>query len=391
MAALQMPTETLFGVGIQQGTPGAASDYLKTAAGYEQVVSINDNFSWYALTDVGMSPVKTQVPLPQEIGGRALTSGTYVTGTWAAGPITVIPRLDDRIGWLLLGALGDVSSVVDTEIDNLSIFGGVHGADAGVNSHIFRFQSSDQHFIPWLTVRKRLPHSTAASRLGETFQDCRIGALTGTIASGTPLTMDMDFVGRLKQSNYIFDFNPSWGDQTYDDYDNFAVPSCAGHFQVGGTSFSVTNMTFTVANNVLPPAQSVVIGTTHPVDFPVLSRTFTVTATFLVDTWDLYVSTFAGSSVSATDSNVSCTIYNADLSVLVASQNFVTGVHRYEMRVVSNQDTDNAAWTVAPVRIIPDRPIVVTATCSVQALSSGYPIMIILQNDKASYALPSPV
>ena len=102
------------------------------------------------------------------------------------------------------------------------------------------------------------------------------------------------------------------------------------------------------------------------------------------------MSTFAGSSVSATDSNVSCTIYNADLDVLVASQNTITGDHRYELRVVSNQSTDNAAWTVAPVRIIPDRPVVVTATCSVQALSSGDPIYIIIQNAKANYALPTP-
>ena len=385
--ALQMPTETLWGLGIQQGS--GASDYLKMADGYEQQVSVNANFSWYALTDVGMSPVKTQVPLPQEIGGRALTSGTYVTGTWAAGPITIIPRLDDRVGWLLLATMGEVSSVANTEIDNLEIFGGTHGSDAGVHSHVFTFQTDDQHFIPWTTIRRRLPHSTAANRVGEEFQDCKVGAMTGTIATGTPFTMDLDMVGRLKQSDYIFDYNPSWGSQTYDDFDNFAVPSCAGHFKVGGTEFNVTNMTFTVSNNVLPPAQSVVIGTTHPTDFPTLSRTVTVTATFLVDTWDLYVSTFAGSSVSATDSNVSCTIYNADLSVLVASQNFITGAHRYALRVVSNQATDNAAWTVAPVRIIPDRPVVVTATCSVQSLSSGDPFYVIIQNAKADYALPA--
>jgi hypothetical protein len=286
--------------------------------------------------------------------------------------------------------MGEVSSVTDTEIDNLEIFGGTHGSDAGVNSHVFTFQTDDQHFIPWTTIFRRLPNTTPANRLGETFQDCKVGAMTGTIATGTPFTMDLDMVGRLKQSNYIFDFEPSWGTPSYDDFDNFAVPSCAGHFRVGGTAFSVTNMTFTVSNNVLPPAQSVVIGTTHPTDFPTLSRTVTVTATFLVDTWDLYVSTFAGSSVANTDSNVSCTIYNADLSVLVASQNEITSGYRYEMRVVSNQATDNAAWTVAPVRIIPDRPVVVTATCSVQSLSSGDPFYIIIQNAKANYTLPDP-
>ena len=147
MPELQMPNNTLFAVGIQQGTPGAATDYLKMAAGYEQYVSINNNFSYYSLTDLGMNPVKATQPLQDELGGRALTSGLFPTGTWAAGPVSLIPRLDNRLGWLLYAAMGEVSTVADTTLANLEFMGGTHGSDAGIYSHVFQFPSGDQ-FTP---------------------------------------------------------------------------------------------------------------------------------------------------------------------------------------------------------------------------------------------------
>jgi len=395
MAGLQMPNETRFGLGIQQGGGGqGVSDYLKMALGYEHVVSNNDNFSYFPLTDVGISPVKTMGTLPPEIGGRALATGAYATGTWAAGPVTMIPRLDNRLGWLLLAGMGDVSTVADTKAENLAILGGVHGADAGINSHIFQFNIDDQYFVPWLTLRRLLPHSTTALRLGETFQDGKMATFTLTATAGAPLQVDVDFLARLKQSNYIFDFDPSWGTFVNDDFDKFGVTSCDGHFNVEDVAFDVTAVTITVGNILLPPTQSIIIGTTHPVDFPNLNRTMTVTASFLVSTWDFYVSTFAGSAVTATDSNVECAVYKADIDVMLASQVNITGSEPYRIRILSNPNEDNAAWTVQPVRIMPNRPVVVQANCTVLALEGSswenHPVFIVLQNDKADYNLPTP-
>lgn len=394
MSSLQMPNNALFGVGIQQGGFGQGlSDYLRMSYGYEHVVSDPDNFHYFPLTDLGLSPIKGQAALPPEIGGRALPTGAYSTGAWAAGPVSMIPRLDNRLGWLLLAAMGDVSTVADTKVENLAILGGVHGADAGINSHIFQFRTDDQYFVPWLTFRRLLPHSTAASSVGETYQDGRLATFTLTGAASAPVTVDIDCLARLNQSDYVFNYNPGWGTPTFDSFDKFAVTSCAGHFQVNSVAFDVTAVTATVGNILLPPGQSIIIGTIHPKDFPNLNRTFTVAATFLVSDWDFYVSTFVGTAASG-DSNVTCTVYKADLDVMLASQANISGTEPYRLRILSNPDADNAAWTVAPVRIVPNRPLVIQATTTVLAVEGTYwenhPVFIVLQNDQANYNLPDP-
>lgn len=393
---LQLPTNALFGMAIQQGGGGQGlTDYVKTTLGYQHVVSKDDNFSFYSLTALGLSPVKQQQPLQQEIGGKALPAGVFTVGTWAAGMVSLVPRLDNRLGWLLLAAMGDVSTVANTKAENLAPLGGTHGSDAGIYSHIFWFRDDDQFFIPWVTVRRLLPHSTDANRIGETFQDGKVTTMTLTAAAGAAVTADMDFVARLKQINYVFDYNPSWADATitYDEYEKFAVTSCDGHFKVNSVAFDATAVSLTMANQPLAPAQSIVIGTTHPKDFPNLGRIANVAVTFLVDDYDFYVSTFKGTAAS-TDSNVECTVYQADLDVMLASQENITGSEPYRIRIFSNQDLDNAMWSVAPIRIRPNTPIVVQATCTLTAVSGSnwesHPLFVVLQNDKTSYALPTP-
>jgi hypothetical protein len=384
-----MPNNTLFGLAIQQDD-ALGTEALKMAGGYERMVSEDANFSYHILTDMGMAPIKSQDNLPPEIGGRALPTGAYVAGIWAEGPASMICRLDNRFGWLLLAALGSVSTVADTTIENLAFMGaGPPGADAGINSHIFEFLSTDQYFVPWVTIRKLLPHTAAANQVGEVYQDGHIRTLTITGAAGAPVTADIDILARVNQNDYVFDYNPGWATPTYDDFDNFGVTSCEGHFRVGSTDFRVTNVSLTLSNQLLGAAQSIIVGDVDPVDFPNLGRFMQVTATFLVDNYDLYVDTFRGSSTgSGTDANVSCTVYQADLDVLLASQTYISGTEAYKLRIVSNPDEDNVAWTVQPLRIQPNQPVVLQVTGSIQAIASGYPVYIMLQNAAANYNMP---
>jgi hypothetical protein len=390
-----MPSDTLFGISLQQGGGGQGlSDYLKLTLGYEHLASNNDNFSYYTLMDVGLAVVKGQDALPQEIGGKALPTGLFPTGAWVGGTVSMIPRMDNRFGWLLLAAMGDVSTVADTKAENLAILGGVHGADAGINSHLFWFRSDDQFFVPWVTARRLLPHTTAASRVGETYQDGHVASLTITAGSAAPVRADLAMLARVKQTSSVFDYDPSWGSQVYDDFWKFGVTSCDGHFKVENVEFDVTAVSITVANNLLPPQESLRIGTLHPKDFPNLTRSATVTCTFLVSDWDLYVSTFVGAAVSATDSDIACTIYRADIDVMLASQEKITGTEPYRIQILSNPTENNAAWTVQPVRIVPNRPLVVNATCTITAVEGSgwetHPLFVVLQNDKANYTLPTP-
>lgn len=386
---LQMPNNALFGLAIQQDAT-QFDEHDKMAGGYEEREDTDGNFSYFPLTDFGLGPVKNQDNLPPEIGGKALPTGAFVSGTWAEGAASMIARLDERLGWILLATMGDVSTISDVTIaQHLAS----SGSTAGVYTHAFRFYSTDQYFIPWLTMRRFLPHTDSTTDLGEVFQDGKARSTTITGAAGAPVTCDVDLVGRLPSADSAnpgtdFDFNPSWAAATFDNFDDFAVTSCDGHFKVEDTEFKVTNVAITVSNQPLAPAQSVHIGTTHPLDYPNLGRACQITATILVEDYNLYVSTFKGSASAGADSDVTCIVYKADVDVMLASQTYVDGTEPYRIRVISNTAEDNVAWQVRPLRVQPNRPIVLQVTASVQATASGDPLIFYLQNAKTGYLLP---
>lgn len=379
---LIMPNNALLGIAIQQS--GAGTEHAKMVAGFENPETTDGNFYYYVARDLSFGPIKNQAALPPEIGGRALTSGMFASGSWGAGGISLIPRLDNRFGWLLLAAMGDVSTVSDTTIAQ---FIAGSGTTAGINTHIFRFFSTDQFFVPYMTIRRMLPNSTDATELGEILQDARVGSLTVTGAAAAPITADLDVLARLYQSDYDFDFDPGWS-ATYDEFDHFPVANCTGHFQVEGVSFQATTASVTVTNTLLPPAQSLQIGSIDPIDYPVLGRSITVTATILIEDYNLYVSTFSGASNAGVDANASCIIYKADVDVEFTSQTYISGTEPYRIRLLSRSTENNVAWQVRPIRVQPNRPIVLQVTATVEAIETGDPFWILLQNATADYNLP---
>ncbi|HUW12882.1 MAG TPA: phage tail tube protein [Anaerolineae bacterium] len=382
--SLLMPNNALVGIAIQQD--GVGTDHVKMVAGFEVPNTTDGEFYYYVARDLAFGPVKNQAALPPEIGGRALPSGMFVSGIWGAGGISMIPRLDNRFGWLLLAAMGDVSTVSDTTIAHY--LAGGSGADAGINTHIFKFFSTDQFFTPYLTIRRLLPHPTDANSLGEILQDGRVAALTITGAAAAPITADLDVLARLYQDDYQFDFDPGWS-ASYDEFDHFPVANCTGHFKVESTTFQATAASVTVVNTLLPPAQSLQIGSVDPIDFPVLGRAVTVTATILIEDYALYVSTFSGATNDgATDANASCIIYKADVDVEFASQTYISGTEPYRLRLISDTSENNVAWQARPIRVQPNRPIVLQVTATVLSTETGDPFTILLQNAHTNYALP---
>lgn len=391
--ALQMPNDALLGIAIQQGA--GATEYAKMAAGYNTAVSADEDFEYYPFTDLSLAPVKNVDVLPPEIGGKALPTGQFVTGIWGEGPVSLIPRLDNRLGWILLAAMGEVSTVPNQKVEDLSLIGGSGATTSGVNTHIFTVVQNDQFFVPWITARRKLPHVSDAEELGEVFQDGRIAALTLTAASASPVGLDLNVLARVKQSDYVFVPNPSTWDAVYDDFDNFAVTSCDGFVKIGGIEFGTTAMTVNIVNQLLPPAQSLTIGTVHPYDFPNLGRIMTVTVTYLVENYDAYAASLVGSTVDVSASsgvNVACTVYEAEFDVMLASQTAIGAAgdadEPYRLRIVSNQQDDNVSWMVRPLRIQPNRPIVAQLTGTFLAAPVGYPWYVFLQNAQSNYNMP---
>jgi hypothetical protein len=398
MTELVMPNAALWGIGLQQGA--GATEQAKLIAGYDQVVA-EANMHYFALTTLGFAPVKNVDNIPTEIGGRALTSGAFTAGVWAEGGVSMVPRMDDQFGWLLYAGLGQASTISDMKAEDLAICGGDGvTTTAGVNSHIFMLPLDNNHFLPWLTIHRLLPHATAGERVGEIAQDGHVRTLTITGAAAQPVTADIDIVARVKQTNYVFNIDPetnlSWS-PTYDEFDAFGVTSCEGHVRINSVDYQARSASMVFTNQNLAPAQSLIIGSVHPQDFPNLGKQVQITFTFLVDTYDLYLSTFVGTTVDASASsgeNVTCVVFLQDVDILFASQIAIgaagdaTEVHK--LRLVSGYGLDNVDWQIRPLVITPGRPVEIQATGMIQAtdIDEGSPFFLILQNGQTNYALP---
>lgn len=391
---LQMPNGTLFALAIQQDDTGA-TEHEKMLGGYEEVVTTDADFSYFPLLEVGVAPVKLSDVLPDEIGGRALPSGVFATGVWGGGPATFIARLDNRIGWPLLAAFGAVTTTADTMIENHPDLGGTAGSDTGIHTHKFTFPATNQYFLPWVTMRRMLPHIIPEERIGEVLQDGRLNSFTLNAAAAQPVAVSLNTLARVHQSNYVFNANPAWGTVTYDDFNSYAVTSCDGFVRVGGVDFKAVGVSLALANQLLQPQQSLHIGTIHPLDFPCTKRVMQVTTTFFVEDYDLYTSMFAGQAVdvyadpTSTSSNVGCEIYRADLDVMLASQDYITGTEPHRIRVRSDHaGGDNVSWTLRTLALAPNQPVLMQVIGIVEAVPTGNPIQVYLQNDQANYNLP---
>lgn len=371
--ALQMTNAGLFGVAPQTGLAVAGT-----------------SFYWFPLVNCDFGPLEGQDNLPHEIGGSALQRGRFKTGVIFGGNLDIVPRLENRLGWLLQAAFGDVSSTADTTITN-AIAGSLAG-DAGVNCHQFYFDTADEFNIPYMTAHRLLPHDTAASQVGEIAQDCRVTGWTLNAAPARIVTSRFSMVGRANATT-VWDYNPAWT-ATYDTDDTFAVTSCSGsvQFEYGDpavlTSFKTTNVAIALANNVLPPAQAREIGSGHPIDYPVLSRTLTIATTCFVESYDLYVEMFGGAGAGGADSGWSCTPASGDFDVTLQSAAEIGSTDEYyQMRIRTTGN--NVTFRAAPVVLRPNAPVVFQLVGSVQKPSSGHPVVCWLQNAQSGYSWPT--
>ena len=396
--SLQLPTNTLFGMYVQReagtgaptGTPEEveAANHLALAGGYAQVLTsaelaalaLAGDVVYFSTTDLGIAPVKNTTVLPPEINPNPFSGGAYSTGTWGEGPVSMIARLDDNIGWPLLQSMG---SVITTDTSA--------SATNAEYLHTFAPFATDQAFLPWSYLFRVLPHVDPDQRVIETLQDAHVRSLTLSAASSSPVTVDVDYLARSVQQNYAFDIDYDdsvWGTPAFDGFEDFAVTNCCGGIEIDSQVFKATQVSLTVTNNLLQPAQSIVIGSMHPTDFPALTRSATITVNFLVEDYGFYMNTFAPSIgyVTLVDANVECPVYIADIDAEFCTQtevdNGLGGSVPRKIRFIGNE----IAWSIAPLRITPNQPVVLQATGTVlRADTAANTLRIEVENETANY------
>jgi len=374
--ALQMATAGMFGI-----APQAAAETAGTT------------FYWFPLVNSDYGIVEGQDNLPMETGKSSLSRGRFKTGVLGAGTVQMVPRLDNRLGWLLEAAFGEVSSWDNTTIANC--IAGSYSTDTGIHTHNFYFLPSDDFWIPYFTTHRLLPHSTSTEQVGEIVKDCRIVSWMLEAAPAGIVGSTFGIIGKADEAT-IFDLDPGWGDPDTDSDQSFMVTSCSGSVKIEFgdpavlTEYDTGAVQLALVNNVLPPDQSRKIGSAHPIDFPVLSRDLMVQATCYVSTYDLYVEMFGGSGAGGADTGWSCEPLMGDIDITLQSSMKIGVTAAYHMMRIRTT-MNNVAFTATPIVIAPNRPVVFQVSGAIQKPSSGHAVDIWIQNGQSSdpYAWPT--
>lgn len=165
------------------------------------------HWRWHQALNVEIAPQQLQAPLPMQVGGPLLPSGTYKGGAWAQGAVQLFPRFSNsHLHWLLWSALTSFSSsrVKYTAVDKDAwdyLYGG-GSTLAGTYSASGDFTpsatgTSRNSINRYLALKRLLPPDEAGNYWGETIQDARVSAIVFEAGPGTPLRMTAGFVGRI--------------------------------------------------------------------------------------------------------------------------------------------------------------------------------------------------
>jgi hypothetical protein len=233
-----------------------------------------DQIPWFRTRAprIGLTTVQQQDVFPAETGGPIVPTGAFKAGQFGAGDVELIPRIENVLGLLLLGALGSVTthanSIYDPQTESVS-------GHTGVNTHIFRFDQTSSFNLPWLALRKYVPGRTADDAYGEIFQDSMVRSLRLDVRAAGLLGATVSF--QSVRVNYPLPAEVNaWTYQNSTEDSTSAPLSNIGHVRISGVKHPITQMTIELNNELTQPQQEMVISNFHPDTFVPLSRNLTM-------------------------------------------------------------------------------------------------------------------
>lgn len=296
------------------------------SAGKGQGVTGN---SWYRhkATVIDLAINDDQRLGPPEVGGRPLPTIPYKGGVMVGGGLTIHPRLEASVGWLLKGALGWSSS---------------SAGSGSVINHTIKIDDSNPGYVPWMGFRKFIPTDGAAGNysLGEIYEDCKVVNLMLTLANDGLVGARVDAIGR----SFTLEESPAWGtssgsgngwaaDGEFEDYPSIPIGTTIGGY-INTPSFGnlpVVQATVGMQNQNLDPRMEKVFGSPYLEDVTIVGRQITLE---LIVKWtnpDLYRQILTGSTSGTTWSSVPFT--TAVTFRTVSPANMTGEAQPYELQV----------------------------------------------------------
>ena len=153
------------------------------------------------------------VPFPPEVGGGFHTSGVYKSMAFGVGNITLNPRFEGVIGWMLHGLIGQECAVyADTP-------------ESGVYRHVFT-PPDQPNEMQWLGLREYVPGSASGDEMGEAVKDARMVSGQFAFPAGALATATLAAVGRepfkMQEMDAGDSYEWAWGN-AMEDFDSVPV------------------------------------------------------------------------------------------------------------------------------------------------------------------------
>ncbi len=334
--------------------------------------------AWYRhkALSVGLGAVVEKQVAPPEIGGTNNPTGAYKSGHYFAGRVSLQPRLNGVLGWLLLAATGNSAS-------------GVSAEDANLFDHVFSQAPGNASFIPFMSVRKVIP---GTDKFGDTGSDCIVSGMTWNFPQVGPATMDMDIVGRLCTLDNDPDVNFTWAN-TYENYDSVPMSMTGTGIVLAGFSndpLPATGARVTLANNTTTVQEERVIGSYFPDDYATRQRALQVEFTYKWADGALWRYIYNGGD-PADLGFLPCLDFTS-FNLRVESPCEIEGTNTIAYPWSITFAAPKIDWQVSPIQLEGDEIISLQLTGTALEADTTDPedyFTITLQNETASYPMPT--
>jgi len=236
------------------------------------------DYDWYQMRAprVAMGTVQQQTVLPPELGGVLTPTGAYKAGYFFAGDVDMLPRAEGDFGWMLLAAMGSVSTVTGVDEDANAV--------VGLNTHIFSFDPADPSGQPWCAARRLTPGVTTGENFGEAGFDCKVNMLRFTIPAAGKIVAKIQMVGR----DIELDDASTWSYANSFESGQSIPDAGGGIFELNGVEYPIVGATIDIANGLSTPQQEAIIGDFRPDDFIALFRSMTIRMVYKYENSELY-------------------------------------------------------------------------------------------------------
>lgn len=367
-------------VPAQAGLFGFAMQAAKVGEGGTFTPTESNLLDWLRVRSVRNAAdlIQGDQLFPPEVGGPINPTGAYKDSAYFGGDFDIIPRMEETLGFLLWGTLGDASSATGKYVDGSTV--------ANVNTHIFRQDTSSSYTQPWMAFRRSIPGAVPATDTkGITGFDCKIAQMTLQIPAAGKLAVNITVMGRdsFQEQPPVW----SWANTLEDTQ---STPDAGrGYFKIAGVEYPITGAQIVINNTLTTPQQEMVVGSFHPDDFIALQRSIQIQMVYKWKDPALYNEIYNGGSASQdwsslpfiTDTAGAVFAFEASFQ---APANIPGTSTPYELRLRANR----VVWqTQGPIELAGAQIVQQAYTCTVLEPAGGADYFTAsLVNGQTSYA-----